>query len=98
VKIFATIVLTAAFVGVGVHAQRVASERQKTAQAWSGDRMQFAAVGLTGSTLHIVFPDESQVECDAMVDSITSDSKMLRDLRLVGFRRVECGQVRGDLR
>jgi hypothetical protein len=98
VKIFATVVLTAAFVGVGVHAQRVASERQQAAQAWSGDSVQFAAVGITGSTLHIVFPDESQVECDAMVDSIRSDSKLVGKLRLAGFGRVECGQVRGDLR
>jgi hypothetical protein len=75
-KIVGALLVVTGFFGVGVHAQRVASERQKTAQAWSGDSVQFAAVGITGNTLHIVFPDESQVECDTMVDSITSDSKI----------------------
>jgi len=97
-KIFASFVLTAAIVGAGIHANDVASAQQRLAESWSGDAAQFSATGLSGTTLRIALPEESQVECDAMVDSIETDSKMVRDLRRANFRSVECGQVRGELR
>jgi hypothetical protein len=98
VKIFASFVLTAAIVGAGVHAQRVATDRQLAAQSWSGDNVQFAAVGLTGSTLRTYLPEGDDVRCDAMLDAIRTDSKLVGELRRAGFVRVSCGQRTGELR
>jgi hypothetical protein len=98
VKVLASFVLTAAIVGAGVHAQRVATDRQLAAQSWSGDNVQFVAVGFTGSTLHAALSDGTQVECDAYVDSILIDRGVVAKLKAEGFERVACGQRTGELR
>jgi hypothetical protein len=97
-KVVGAFLVVALFVGAGIHANETASAQQRLAESWSGDAAHFSATGLTGSTLRIALPEESQVRCDAMVDSIETDSKMVRDLRRANFRSVECGQVRGELR
>ena len=97
-KIFASFVLTAAIVGAGVHTQRVAANQQQAAQSLSGDNVQFAAVGLSGSTLHAALPDATQVECDAYVDSILIDRGVVAQLKAAGFERVSCLARTGDLR
>jgi hypothetical protein len=98
VKTLGAFLLVALFVGAGVHANDAASAQQRLAEAWSGDAAQFSATELTGGTLRIALSDESQVACDALVDAIRSDSKLVRELRQANFRSVECGQVRGELR
>jgi hypothetical protein len=98
VKVLASFVLTATIVGAGVHAQRVAADRQLAAQSWSGDNVQFVAVGLTGRTLHAALADASQAECDAYVDSILIDRGVVGQLKAAEFERVTCGQRTGDLR
>lgn len=97
-RIFASIVLAAAVLSAGTYTHRVAFIRQQAAQAWSGDNVQFVAVGLTGSTLHAALPDATQVECDVYVDSILNDRGVVAQLKAAGFARVECGQHTGDLR
>ena len=93
-KTLGAFLLVALFVGAGIRANDAASAQQRLAEEWSGESVRFVAVGLTGSTLHA----KSQVECDAMVDAIRTDSKLVGELRQANFRSVECGQVRGDLR
>jgi hypothetical protein len=98
VKILGALLVVALFVAAGIHAERTASAQQRLAESWSGDSAQFSATGLTGDTLRIALPEESQVKCDAMVDSIRSDSGLVGELRRANFRSVECGQVRGESR
>jgi hypothetical protein len=98
VKILASIVLAAAVVSAGVYTQHVADNRQLVAQSWCGENVRFAAVGLTGSTLHAALSDASQPECDAYVDSILIDRGVVGQLEAAGFERVTCGQRTGDLR
>lgn len=97
-KIFAAVLFVGLLVGAAIHGNATASAQQRLAESWSGDAAQFSATGLTGSTLRIALPEESQVECEAMVDSIKTDSKLAVELRQANFRTVECGQVRGELR
>jgi hypothetical protein len=98
VKMLGAFLLVTLFVGAGIHANDAASAQQRLAQGWSGNAAQFSATGLTGGTLRIALSDESQVACDALVDAIRSDSKLVGELRRADFRSVECGQVRGELR
>ena len=97
-KTLGALLVVALFVGAGIHVERVASAQQRLAESWNSDSAHYSASGLYGQNLHIALPDESQVQCDAMVDSIKRDTKMVVDLRQANFRTVECGQVRGDLR
>jgi hypothetical protein len=97
-KAVGAFLVVALSVGAGIHANDVASAQQRLAEGWSGDDAQFSASGLSGQNLRITLLDESPVQCDAMVDSITSDSKLVGELRQANFRSVECGQVRGELR
>ena len=98
-KAVGALLIVALFVGAGIHANNVASAQQRLAmESWSGDDAQFSASGLYGQNLHIALPEESQVQCDAMVDSIKRDTSMVVELRQANFRSVECGQVRGELR
>jgi hypothetical protein len=98
VKAVGALFVVSLFVGAGIHANDVASAQQRLAESWSGDAAQFSATGLTGGTLRVALFEESQVECDAMVDAIRSDSKLVGELQRANFRSVECGQVRGELR
>jgi hypothetical protein len=98
VKTLGAFLVVALFVGAGIHAERTASAQQRLAESWNSDSAHYSASGLYGQNLHIALPDESQVECDAMVDSIKRDAKMVVELRQANFRTVECGQVRGGLR
>ncbi len=98
VKLVGAFLVVALFVGAGIHANDVASAQQRLAESWSGADARFSASGLHGENLRIALPEESQVECDAMLDAIRSDSKLVGELRQADFRSVECGQVRGDLR
>jgi hypothetical protein len=95
-KLLGAFLTVALFVGAGIRASDTARAQQRLAESWSGDDAQFSASGLSGQNLRIALPEESQVECDAMVDAIRSDSKLVGDLRQANFRSVECGQVRGD--
>jgi hypothetical protein len=98
VKLVGALLVVALFVGAGIHANNVANAQQRLAESRSGDDAQFSASGLSGQNLRIALPDEAQVQCDAMVDDIRSDSQLVGELRQANFRSVECGQVRGDLR
>ena len=60
-RLTSALLAVALLVWAGVHAQRVASIRQQTAQAWSGDNAQFAATGFLGNHLHAYLPDGDQV-------------------------------------
>jgi hypothetical protein len=95
---FGAFLVVALFVGAGIHANDVASAQQRRAEEWSGDNARFAALGLTGSTLHAALPDATQVECDAYVDSILVDRGVVAQLKAAGFVRMSCGQRTGDLR
>ena len=86
------------FIGAGIHANDAASAQQRLAESWNSDAARYSASGLYGQNLHIMLPEESQVQCDAMLDAIRSDSQLVGELRQVNFRTVECGQVRGELR
>lgn len=97
-KTLGAFLVVALFIGAGIHAERVATAQQQLAESWNSDTAHYSASGLYGQNLHIVMPDESRVECEAMVDSIKSDTRMVVQLRQANFRSVECGQVRGELR
>ncbi len=97
-KTVGVLLLVALFVGAGIHANGVASAQQRLAESWSGDDARFSASGLSGQNLRIALPEESQVECDALLDAIRTDSKLAGELRQANFQSVECGQVRGELR
>jgi hypothetical protein len=97
-KLLGAFLLVVVFVGAGIHANDAANAQQRLAESWSGDDARFSASGLSGQNLRIALPEESQVQCDAMVDAIRSDSKLVGELQRANFRTVECGQVRGDLR
>jgi hypothetical protein len=98
VKTLGALLVVALFVGAGIHAERVAIAQERLAESWSSDSAHYSASGLYGQNLRIALPEGTQVECDAMVDSIKSDTKMVVELRQANFRRVECGQSMGDLR
>jgi hypothetical protein len=98
VKAVGALVIVALFVGAGFHAERVATAQERLAESWNSDAAHYSASGLYGQNLHIALPEGTQVECDAMVDSIKRDTKMVVELRQANFRTVECGQVRGELR
>jgi hypothetical protein len=98
VKTLGAFLVVALFVGAGIHAERTASAQQRRAESWNSDAARYSASGLYGQNLHIMLPEESQVQCDAMLDAIRSDSQLVGELRRENFRSVECGQVRGDLR
>jgi hypothetical protein len=98
VKLGGAFLIVALFVGAGIHANNVASAQQRLAEDWSSDSARFSASGLSGQNLRIALPEESQVECDAMLDAIRTDSKLAGELRQANFQSVECGQVRGELR
>jgi hypothetical protein len=98
VKAVGALFVVALFVSAGIHANDTASAQQRLAESWSGDDARFSASGLSGQNLRIALPEESQVACDAMVDAIRSDSKLVGELQRANFRSVECGQVRGELR
>ena len=66
-KMLGAFLVVALFVGAGIHTNDAASAQQRLAEGWSGDAAQFSATGLTGSTLHIALPGESQVACDALL-------------------------------
>jgi hypothetical protein len=97
-KAVGALLVVALFIGAGIHANDVSKAQQQLAESWSGDDARFSASGLSGQNLRIALPEESQVECDAMVGAIRSDSQLTGELRQAKFRSVECGQVRGDLR
>lgn len=86
------------FLGAGIHVNDAASAQQRLAESWNSDAARYSASGLYGQNLHIMLPEESQVQCDAMLDAIRSDSQLVGELRRENFRSVECGQVRGELR
>jgi len=98
VKPLGALLVVALFVGVGIHAERVATAQERLAESWNSDAAHYSASGLYGQNLHIALPEGTQGECDAMVDSIKSDTKMVVELRQANFSRVECGQSMGDLR
>jgi|HubBroStandDraft_6_1064221.scaffolds.fasta_scaffold00205_34 hypothetical protein len=97
-KSLGAFLVVALFVGAGIHANDVSTAQQRLAKGWSGDDARFSASGLSGQNLQIALPGESQVACDAMVDAIRSDSKLVGELRRANFRSVECGQAQGELR
>ena len=97
-KAVGALLVVASFVGAGIHANDVSNAQQQLAESWSGNDARFSASGLSGQNLRIALPEESQVQCDAMLDAIRSDSQLVGELQRANFRRVECGQVRGELR
>ena len=97
-KAVGALFVVALFVSAGIHANDAARAQQRLAESWSGDDAQFSASGPSGQNLRIALPEESQVQCDAMLDAIRGDSRLVGELRQANFRSVECGQVRGDLR
>jgi hypothetical protein len=96
VKLLATLILTAAI--VGVYAHRVATGRQQGAQAWSSQNVQFAATGLLGNNLQAFLPDGDQVTCDTLVDSVVTDRDDVRQIKRAGFTQLSCMARTGDLR
>ncbi|MGH9757261.1 MAG: hypothetical protein ACRD4M_05945 [Candidatus Acidiferrales bacterium] len=97
-KVVGAFLVVALFVGAGIHAERVAATQQRLAESWNSDAAYYSASGLFGDTLRNALPERTQVQCDAMVDSIKSDKKMVVELRRSNFRSVECGRLRGDLK
>jgi hypothetical protein len=98
VRTLGAFLVVALFVGAGIHAERTASAQQRLAESWNSDSAHYSASGLYGQNLRIALPEGTQVECDAMVDSIKRDTKMVVELQRANFRSVECGKVRGELR
>lgn len=92
------LLVVALFVGAAIHADRTASAQQRLAESWNSDAAHYSASGLYGQNLRIALSEGTQVQCDAMVDSIKSDTRMVVQLRKENFRTVECGQARGELR
>lgn len=91
--ILAGLSVAAAAGGVQLRATLKASEaRAATVAEWSGDAAQFVAVGLTNETLVFAVPDQLDVVgCDVMVDSVITDPKIVGEIRVGGFKTIQCG-------
>ncbi len=77
---------------------RASDERAATAAEWSSDDAQFVAVGLTSNTLVTAMPDQQDiVGCDALIDSVVIDSKIVVEIQTAGFDFVQCGSRREKL-
>jgi hypothetical protein len=85
-----TVVLLVALAGGWAHTQQsAATARQALAVSWDVSSADYAATGWRGDTLFVALPNENN--CGAMLDSITTDEKVSRELQAVGFENLKCG-------
>jgi hypothetical protein len=81
-----------------VRIDRDAQERQDLAASWSQDGPAFAAIGIDGKTLDAYLPDALSAEHDSFVDFVLVDRNMVKNLREVGFKTLQCGTRREALK
>ena len=77
---------------------RDARQRQELATPWSNDGPAFAAIDIDGGTLDAYLPDALSAEDDSFVDFVLADRNMVKNLREVGFKTLQCGTRREALK
>jgi hypothetical protein len=70
---------------------QTAQNRAELAQSWSGDSVQFTAIGMSNRTLYAALPAMGQAEDDAFLASVVQDHHLANELRDLGFERIQCG-------
>jgi ABC-type hemin transport system substrate-binding protein len=66
--------------------------RAATAAEWCREDAQFIAVGAFNTTLVMALSDQTDiVGCDAMVDRVIADPKIVGEIRAGGFTTIQCG-------
>jgi hypothetical protein len=81
-----------------VRMDRDARQRQELAVSWSQEGPGFAAIGFDGGTLDAHLPDALSAEDDSFVDFVLVDRNMVKNLREVGFKTLQCGTRREALK
>jgi hypothetical protein len=72
--------------------------RQELAALWSQAGPAFAAVGIDGETIDAHLPDALSAEDDNYVDSILVDRDLVKNLRELGSKTLQCGTRREALK
>jgi hypothetical protein len=70
---------------------QTAQNRAELAQSWSGDSVQFTAIGMSNRTLYAALPGMGQAEDDAFLSSVVQDQHLASELQDLGFERIQCG-------
>ena len=81
-----------------VRMDRDARQRQELAVSWSQEGPGFAAVGIDGETLDAHLPDALSAEDVTFVDFVLADRNMVKNVREVGFKTLQCGTRREALK
>jgi hypothetical protein len=81
-----------------VRMDRDARQRQELAASWSNGGPAFAAIGIDGETLDAHLPDALSAEDDGYVDFVLVDRELVKNLREVGFKTLQCGTRRESLK
>lgn len=83
-------------IGVQVRANLQQSQaRRDMVASWNEDEseIQFSTSGISDTTLVLSLSENSPVSCDARMDNIMVDSKLVSEIQRQGFTALRCGKL-----